>query len=194
MLLFILLGKQLTPLFRINSFACWDLCWAYYCTQQCCRTLGWSGCPGEGWVSPSLPPAGGITAADQHSATCRRGHGSYTLGGDRHKMNRCCTEGIFIPTCHTSVCVYYRCRCNYLSLKRSTILCQKKRKKKMMLLLSQLWSGHNASIKASGKKGNILKVKEYFRMDKLEVIFNTGVSVMMLYCMRKIHSSPRHSC
>lgn len=48
----------------------------------------------------------------------------------------------------------------------------------------------NASIKASGKKGNILKVKEYFRVDKPEVIFNTGVSVMVLYCMRKLHSSP----
>lgn len=68
------------------------------------------------------------------------------------------------------------------------------KEKKMMLLLLQLWSGHNASIKASGKKGNILKVKEYFRLDKLEVIFNTGVSVMVLYCMRKIHSSPWHSC
>jgi len=49
---------------------------------------------------------------------------------------------------------------------------------------------HNASIKASGKKANILKVKECFRVDKLEVIFNTGVSVMMLYSMRKLHSSP----
>lgn len=148
----------------------------------------------KGESPPPCPQLGVLLLQTSTVPLAGGGHGSYTLGEDRHKMNRCCTEGIFIPTCHTSVCVYYRCRCNYLSLKRSTILCQKKRKKKMMLLLSQLWSGHNASIKASGKKGNILKVKEYFRMDKLEVIFNTGVSVMMLYCMRKIHSSPRHSC
>lgn len=43
-------------------------------------------------------------------------------------MNRCCAVDFFIPTCHTSACVYYRC--NYLSLKRSTILCQKNRGKK----------------------------------------------------------------
>lgn len=45
-------------------------------------------------------------------------------------MNRCRTVDFFIPTCHTSACVYYSCRCNYLSLKRSTILCEKNRGKK----------------------------------------------------------------
>lgn len=60
----------------------------------------------------------------------------------------------------------------------------------MMILLSQQFLEYNASIKASGKKGNILKVKESFRIGKLKVIFNTGVSVMVLYSMRKLHSSP----
>lgn len=45
-------------------------------------------------------------------------------------------------------------------------------------------------LKHQGKKGNILKVKEYLRVNKLEVIFNTGVSVMVPYHRRKLHSSP----
>lgn len=48
-------------------------------------------------------------------------------------------------------------------------------------------------LKHQGKKGNILKVKEYLIVNKLEVIFNTGVSVMVPYHMRKLHSSPWHS-
>lgn len=122
-----------------------------------------------------------------------KGHGSHTSGEDKEADTKQIYVGLwifFMPTCHTSACVYYRCRWDYLSLKRSATLCQENKKKRMMILLSQLCLEHNASIKASGKKENILKVKEYFRIGKREVTFNTGVSVMVLYSMRKHHSSP----
>lgn len=73
--------------------------------------------------------------------------------------------------------------------KQNDCFCQKNKKKRLFCCHS-CGLEHNANIKASSKKGNILKVKEYFRMDKLGVIFNTGVSVLVPYRMRKLHSSP----